>query len=506
MTGDSELLRRYIDEGSQEAFAELARRHIDFVYAVALRHARSPHRAEDAAQAVFTDLARKARVLAGRTELVGWLFVSARYAALKLVRGEALRAAREAQAGMSQRDESASANEINWSELQPLLDDALQQLGESDRSAVLLRCVKGFSFAEVGSALALSEEAARKRTDRALDQLRRSLNRRGLASSAEALGAALAGQSAVAAPSGLAASVCGAAMSAGGKMSVLTATLHLMSTSKITAAAALVAGVLAIGTAFHETQAAILAQGGLAAARADAESVERRLTLARERGRIDEAEAARMAAAYAAGPHAPADAGQTEASPGTPGAARRGMHLGAAADDDAKAAALRQAGEDYIRNGARLGILSSGKFLKHPLTPAQVDALVDIQASDFNVTINGVPVPGNPPENQEKGIRAIVGLVGLQTAKDLRAEHLAAPYQTMTAELAGNVAADGPLDPAAADQLTAVLQQNRVDSQPDAWPAALTAAARVLSPEQEGVLRTYATSKTGISYPEGAAR
>src|SRR5262245_46716038 len=98
MPGDALLLRRYVRENAQDAFAELVRRHIDFVYATALRQAGSPARAEDVTQAVFTDLARKARLLADRDELAGWLHTSARYAAASLRRQEARRQMREEQA------------------------------------------------------------------------------------------------------------------------------------------------------------------------------------------------------------------------------------------------------------------------------------------------------------------------------------------------------------------------------------------------------------------------
>jgi len=92
---DSDLLRRYSAHGSEAAFAELVRRRIGLVYAVALRQTRGDrHRAEDATQAVFTDLARKAAALARRPVLVGWLHRSAQFAAAGLIRAEQRRHAR----------------------------------------------------------------------------------------------------------------------------------------------------------------------------------------------------------------------------------------------------------------------------------------------------------------------------------------------------------------------------------------------------------------------------
>ncbi len=82
MTPDCELLRRYVDARSEDAFGELVRRHLDLVYSTALRGVNGDaHLAEDVAQAVFTDLAHKARALSRRAALTGWLYRSALFAA-----------------------------------------------------------------------------------------------------------------------------------------------------------------------------------------------------------------------------------------------------------------------------------------------------------------------------------------------------------------------------------------------------------------------------------------
>src|SRR5688572_15017061 len=96
---DSELLRRYAQTGAQDAFAELVRRRVGLVYSVALRRTHGDrHRAEDATQAVFTDLARKAAALSHLPVLAGWLYRSAQFAAAGLVRAEQRRLAREQEA------------------------------------------------------------------------------------------------------------------------------------------------------------------------------------------------------------------------------------------------------------------------------------------------------------------------------------------------------------------------------------------------------------------------
>ena len=138
MNEDPDLLRRYADQSSEEAFAELVRRRIGLVYSVALRHTHDAQRAEDVTQAVFTALARKADALARRPVLVGWLYRSAQFVASDAVRVESRRLVREQEAHlMEQIDRSAS--EPDWEKLRPVLDDALNDMDEPDRDAVLMR-------------------------------------------------------------------------------------------------------------------------------------------------------------------------------------------------------------------------------------------------------------------------------------------------------------------------------------------------------------------------------
>ena len=143
----------------------------------------------------------------------------------------------------------------DWARVQPVLDDALDQLDARDREAVLLRFYEDRPFAEVGAALSLTDDAARMRVDRALDKLRMLLAKRGVTSTAVALAAILANQSGVAAPAGLAASVTGAALAgatiAGGAAGV-GAFLGFMSTTKLTIGIISAIAIAAIGTAVYE--------------------------------------------------------------------------------------------------------------------------------------------------------------------------------------------------------------------------------------------------------------
>lgn len=216
MSEDQELLRRYAGEGAEDAFAELVRRHVDLVYSVALRQVNGDaHLAQDVVQTVFADLAVKAASVARHRVLAGWLFVSARYAAAKLVRGEQRRRAREREAQLMETNRPTGGGAEAWEQVKPVLDDALGELEETDRAAILLRFFEGRGFAEVGARLELSENTARMRVERALDKLHAQLGRRGVTSTTAALAVALAGQAVTAAPTGLVAAATQAGLAAG---------------------------------------------------------------------------------------------------------------------------------------------------------------------------------------------------------------------------------------------------------------------------------------------------
>ncbi|HMO65554.1 MAG TPA: sigma-70 family RNA polymerase sigma factor, partial [Verrucomicrobiota bacterium] len=131
---DSELLDQFVREGSEDAFTELVRRHVDLVHSAARRQAGpDPRAAEDVAQAVFIALARKARLLRGRGPLAGWLYTSTRMAAAQHRRAEARRLNRETTAhAMSQLD-AAGPPAPDWHAIRPVLDDAMHDLDEADR-------------------------------------------------------------------------------------------------------------------------------------------------------------------------------------------------------------------------------------------------------------------------------------------------------------------------------------------------------------------------------------
>lgn len=249
MPDDAELLRRYAADGAEEAFAELVRRHLPFVYAAALRQVGGDGAlAQDVAQGVFTDLARKAAKLSRHRVLAGWLFTSTRYAAAKTVRGERRRRIREQEAHTMHELNDEPAADADWAEVRPIIDEAMAVLGQNDREAVLLRFFEGRAFPEIGARFSITADAARLRVERALEKMHRGLARHGVKSTPAALALALASQAAVAVPAGVAESIATTAV-AGASAGLGAATgLFLMTTLKavtgITAMIALVAGTM----------------------------------------------------------------------------------------------------------------------------------------------------------------------------------------------------------------------------------------------------------------------
>src|SRR5688500_16369076 len=147
---DHTLLRRYAETNSQEAFAAIVARHTDLVWSSALRLTDGdPHAAEDVAQTVFVALAVKATGLKPGVILPGWLLNATRYAAADLRKLERRRKRHERNAAMSNTHAAragASApaaapedREQSRARVAPVLDEALAQLSDSRRLAVVLR-------------------------------------------------------------------------------------------------------------------------------------------------------------------------------------------------------------------------------------------------------------------------------------------------------------------------------------------------------------------------------
>jgi uncharacterized protein (TIGR03435 family) len=255
-TDDSALLRRFAENGSDEAFAALVTRYVNLVYSVALRQVGNPHDAEEITQAVFIILAKKAAHLRHHRALSSWLFQTTRLTANNLLRSEGRRLRREQEAYMQSRL-SESGNEA-WPKIAPLLDSAVANLRERERQAILLRFYHGKNLREVGKVLQINEGAAEKRVSRALEKLRKFFAKRGVNSTTTILAAAISANSLHAAPVGLAKAISAVAIAKGATASgsisgLVKGALKIMAYAKAKTAIMVGAGVLLAAGTFTVT-------------------------------------------------------------------------------------------------------------------------------------------------------------------------------------------------------------------------------------------------------------
>jgi RNA polymerase sigma factor (sigma-70 family) len=198
---DNQLLQEFARHSSEAAFATLARRHVNLVYSAALRFTRNPNHAEEISQAVFIILARKAGSLRPGTVISGWLYQTARLAAANFMKGEIRRQRREQEAYMQSVLNEPDAQA--WEHIGPQLEEAMGKLGETDRTAVVLRYFENKSAAQVAIAMNLTQETAQRRINRAVEKLRKFFAKRGVKLSAVVIVGSLAANSIQAAPAAL---------------------------------------------------------------------------------------------------------------------------------------------------------------------------------------------------------------------------------------------------------------------------------------------------------------
>jgi len=246
---DQELLAQYVQGQSDPTFTAVVERHVNLVYSAALRiTAGDAALAEDITQKVFTDLARKAASVARVASVAGWLHTHTRFISLSTIRGEHRRRVREQEAFAMQ--EQPSTREINWSQLRPLLDEAVGELRPADRDAVILRYFENKSHREVGEALGLNENAARMKIERAVDKLQAHFVRHGLTVSSAIIAATMSANSVQAAPVGLGIKIASASLTAGGGagglIPIISHTLSMSTKTKIIITALIMVAFAAI--------------------------------------------------------------------------------------------------------------------------------------------------------------------------------------------------------------------------------------------------------------------
>src|SRR5262245_57118369 len=152
---DGQLLEDYLRHREQAALAALVRRHGPMVWGVCRRALRNYHDAEDAFQATFLVLVRKAASIVPREMVANWLYGVARQSALKARATTAKRGARERQ--VTQMPEPATTDPELWDDLQPLLDQELSGLPDIYRVAIVRCDLEGKTRKEAARQLGVPE-------------------------------------------------------------------------------------------------------------------------------------------------------------------------------------------------------------------------------------------------------------------------------------------------------------------------------------------------------------
>ncbi len=257
---DADLLGRIAARREEAAFAAVLERHGPLVFGVCRRVLADVQDAEDAFQATFLVLARKAGSIRRGASLASWLHGVALRVSLEAKTRAALRRRHERAAAALRRD--GAPDEAPWADVRPALDEELRRLPEKYRAPLVLHYLEGKTKQEAARQLGWAEGTVSGRLDRARKLLRRRLVRRGVAVPAGALAAVLSAEAAPAAPPALQEATLRAALSfaAGAAASGVAPEVASLSERalrslaavrvKVGAALLLLAGMLAAGTGF----------------------------------------------------------------------------------------------------------------------------------------------------------------------------------------------------------------------------------------------------------------
>jgi RNA polymerase sigma factor (sigma-70 family) len=253
---DGELVECFARARAEEAFAVLVERHGPMILGVCRRILQNRHDAEDAFQATFLVLARRAAALRKRDSLAAWLYGIAQRVALNMRRNASKRHRREGQLPAPPPDVRA---DLGLRELHAALDEELQRLPENNRQPLLLCYLEGLTQDEAARQLGWPRGTLKRRLERGRELLRARLTRRGLTIGAALLAAGPTGEAlAVSLPAALGVATVRAAMAFAAHQA-LTATsphvvalaegvLRAMVTSRLMLLAAVLLVAFGVGT------------------------------------------------------------------------------------------------------------------------------------------------------------------------------------------------------------------------------------------------------------------
>ena len=179
---DRDLLNRFINDRDEAAVTVLIERHGPMVLGICRRVLGNAHDAEDACQATFLVLVRKAASVRKKESLASWLHGVAYHVATNLKRDLARRRSREG--AVAKASCEVAAEDLTWREVQIALDEELARLPDRFRAPLVLCCLEGKTRDEAARQLRWTLGTLRGRLERGRELLRARLTRRGLAFSA----------------------------------------------------------------------------------------------------------------------------------------------------------------------------------------------------------------------------------------------------------------------------------------------------------------------------------
>ncbi|MFA6241219.1 MAG: sigma-70 family RNA polymerase sigma factor [Candidatus Hydrogenedentales bacterium] len=200
-SNDLALLQRWVAERNAEAFAEVATRYAGMVYGACRRVLGDAGDAEDVAQECFVALAQTASP--PRSNLAAWLH----RVAVNKARDHVRKTARQRRRETHYQQEHPAAVEIEWHDIESLVDDAIAKLPDEAREVLVAHFMLGQTHAEIAARLGVSRQTVTHRIGQGIDLVRTDLAKRGIGVTASALALCLAANMAEAAPATLVAAL-----------------------------------------------------------------------------------------------------------------------------------------------------------------------------------------------------------------------------------------------------------------------------------------------------------
>lgn len=249
-TDDAEHLRAFARDGSQAAFAALARKYAGLLYHAALRLTGRADLAEEAAQNALGILARKAGGLRNSASIAPWLHRTVCFEAAKLRRRE--RRYSDRMNHLTDPSLALSEHDLpeDWKRVTPHLDEALEELPEADRRVVLLKYFEDWDCEEMARRLGGQSAAWRQRLSRAMTRLRKLLARRGVVVPVAVLAGGLHATFSHTAPAAVTAALTTAPLTVANTLTWKTLayhTLHFMKIKQVIPAVLVVAAAVPLG-------------------------------------------------------------------------------------------------------------------------------------------------------------------------------------------------------------------------------------------------------------------